>query len=43
MKPGKDLSSALRKMIEAWVEAHEQELLEQWENAKNKRSVSIVG
>ena len=43
MKPGKSLSLKLRKMVEAWIEAHERELLEQWENAKRHRPVSIVG
>jgi hypothetical protein len=43
MQPGKELPSTLRKLVETWVEAHEQELLEQWENARNNRSVSIVG
>jgi hypothetical protein len=26
-------------MVETWVEAHEQELLEQWQRAKNHQSV----
>jgi hypothetical protein len=43
MKPGRELPSTLRRLVETWVEAHEQELLEQWENARNNRSVSIVG
>lgn len=43
MKPGKELSPKLRKMVESWVEAHEEDLLEQWENARNNRPVSIVG
>lgn len=43
MKPGKALSPKLRKMVAAWVEAHERELLEQWENAKSRHPVSIVG
>jgi hypothetical protein len=43
MKPGKGLPPRLRRLVEAWVEAHEQELLEQWENAQNGRPVSIVG
>jgi hypothetical protein len=30
-------------MVEAWVEAHEQELLEQWEHARNNQPVVIVG
>jgi len=43
MKHGKELSPKLKKMVETWVEAHEQELLEQWENAKNNNRVLIVG
>ena len=43
MKPGKELPSTLRKMVEIWVEAHEQELLEQWENAQNNQPVVIIG
>jgi hypothetical protein len=43
MKSGKSLSPKLRKMIEAWVEAHEHELFEQWENAKSRRPVTIIG
>ena len=43
MKPGKELPSTLRKMVEVWVEAHEPELLEQWENAMNNQPVMIVG
>ena len=43
MKPGKDLPSTLRKMVETWIEAHEQELIEQWENAQNNQPVVIVG
>jgi len=43
MKPGKTLAPKLRKMVEGWVEAHELELLEQWDNAKNGRPVSIIG
>jgi len=39
----KELSSKLSRMVETWVEAHEQELLEQWENAQNNQPVSIVG
>ncbi len=39
LRPGKKLPSTLRKMVETWVEAHEQELLEQWENAQNNQSV----
>lgn len=43
MKPGKQLSSKLRKMVEAWVEVHEEELLEQWERAQKNQQVSVVG
>lgn len=43
MKPGELLPPKLKKMVETWVEAHERELLEQWENAKRHRPVSIVG
>jgi hypothetical protein len=43
MKPGKKLPPSLKKMVEAWVEAHEEELLEQWENAFNNRPVKIIG
>ncbi len=43
MKPGKELPSTLRKMVETWVETQEQELLEQWENAQNNQAVVIVG
>jgi pyridoxamine 5'-phosphate oxidase len=30
MIPGKDLPPMLRRLVETWVEAHESELLEQW-------------
>ena len=43
MRPGRDLPRSLSRLIEAWVEAHEQELLEQWENARHGRRISIVG
>lgn len=43
LKPGKDLPPKLKKMIEAWVEAHENELLEQWEYAMKNNIISIVG
>ncbi len=43
MQSGRELQPTLKKLIEAWVEAHEAELLEQWENAWNNRLVSIVG
>ena len=43
LKPGKELPLTLQKMIELWVEAHEQELLEQRENARNHQPVVIIG
>lgn len=43
MKPGRTLPQPLKIMIETWVEAHEQELLEQWDHAMNNHPVSIVG
>ena len=43
MKSKRTLPRKLMNMVESWVEAHEQELLEQWENAENNRPVSIVG
>lgn len=43
MKPGKELPTNLRKMVETWIEAHEQELLEQWQSAQNHQPVLIVG
>jgi hypothetical protein len=43
MKPGLDLPLTLKKLVETWVEAHEAELIEQWDNARNNRPVSIVG
>jgi hypothetical protein len=43
LKSGKELPSKLKKMVETWVEAHEEELLEQWENAMNNRTVTIIG
>jgi len=43
MEPGKELPHKLKKMVEIWVEAHEEELLEQWENAANNRRVTIIG
>jgi hypothetical protein len=43
MKPGLDLPPTLEKLVETWVEAHEAELLEQWDNARNNRPVSVVG
>lgn len=43
MKPGKTLASPLRRLIETWVEAHEEELLEQWNKARQGQQISIVG
>jgi hypothetical protein len=43
LRPGRELPLTLRKMVETWVEAHEQELLEQWEQARNNQPVIIVG
>ncbi|MEZ4863344.1 MAG: DUF4160 domain-containing protein [Caldilineaceae bacterium] len=43
MQPGRDLPSALRKLIEAWIEAHEEELMEQWQKARIGKQVTIVG
>ena len=43
LKSKKKLPSKLRKLVEAWVEVHEQHLLEQWAKAQNKDNISIVG
>ena len=43
LKPGLDLPSTLSRLVEIWIEAHESELLEQWERARNNQPVSIVG
>jgi hypothetical protein len=43
MKSADELPPNLKKMAEAWVEAHEQELLEQWQKAQNREPVQIVG
>lgn len=43
LKPGKELPPTLRKLVEAWIEAHEQELLKQWEHARHNQPVVIVG
>lgn len=43
LRPGRMLPSTLRRMIETWVEAHEEELLEQWDKARQGQPVSIVG
>lgn len=43
LRPGSELPGPLRRMIEAWVEAHEAELLEQWDGVRQGRPISIVG
>jgi len=43
MKPGKNLPPKLKKLVEAWVEAHEDALLEQWQRARDNNSIEIVG
>jgi hypothetical protein len=43
MKSDKALPLTLKKMVESWVEAHEKELLEQWQNAESRTPVKIVG
>ncbi|MDA0244008.1 MAG: DUF4160 domain-containing protein [Chloroflexi bacterium] len=43
MTPNKKLPPALSHMVEAWVAAHEQELLEQWERARQHEPILIVG
>ena len=43
MKSDKALPLTLKKMVESWVEAHEKELLEQWQNAESRTPVEIVG
>lgn len=43
IKPGKELPSTLRRLVEIWVEAHEQELLTQWYHARSSEQVTIVG
>ncbi|OQY29908.1 MAG: hypothetical protein B6243_10785 [Anaerolineaceae bacterium 4572_5.2] len=44
MKPArKQLPTTLREMVETWIEAHKQELLEQWENAQHNQQVIIIG
>ena len=43
MRSRKSLPGPLGQLIGAWVEAHEQELLEQWENARHGRRILIVG
>lgn len=43
MKSEHKLPSKLKKMVEAWITAHEQELLEQWRNAQHGQMIKIVG
>ena len=43
LRPGRALPSALRRMIETWAEAHEEELLQQWHKAREGQPASIVG
>lgn len=43
MTPGKELPQNLKKLAEIWVETHEEELLEQWENAMRNTPVTIIG
>jgi len=43
MTSRKKLPKTLQKMAEAWVEAHEEELLEQWQNARAGQPIVIVG
>lgn len=38
-----ELPANLRSLVEVWVAAHEQELLEQWEKAQCGQPVEIVG
>ncbi len=43
LKSSKELPSSLRRLVEMWIEVHEEELLEQWENAQAGQPVTIVG
>ena len=43
LKPGKDLPLPLKSLVESWIEAHTQELLQEWEKASNNKSISIIG
>ena len=40
---GKEMPPALRKLVEAWIAVHEEELLEQWHRARSGEQVMIVG
>jgi hypothetical protein len=39
----KALPPKLKRLIEAWVEVHEEALLEQWRRAMNNEIIEIVG
>jgi len=43
LKSKKKLPSKLRRLVETWVEVHEQYLPEQWAKAQQKDNISIVG
>lgn len=43
LKPGKDLPPKFKRLVEAWIDAHEESLLEQWQRAMNNEVVEIVG
>ena len=43
MNSKKDLPISLKKLVESWLEAHEDELLEQWENSRHNQTISIIG
>ena len=43
LKSNKSLPLSLKKLVESWVEAHEEELLEQWEMAQHNQIISIIG
>ncbi len=43
MRSARELPDPLKGMVEAWVEAHQIELMEQWENARRGLPVEIVG
>jgi Domain of unknown function (DUF4160) len=39
----KALPPKLKRLIEVWVEVHEEALLEQWQRAMNNEVIEIVG
>ena len=43
IKPGRELPASLRKLVESWVKAHEQELLDEWKKARSGKQITIVG